>query len=206
MADPAMVGKTGAQAARSAEASASVAGAGHDDASAGDAARAQSSAANEDVDARRQLDEITAAFAAGVSGYMHANPSGVASFYKGLSFAGTLSNLNESLKAAFGYGKALGEKDNFERGCVAMQGATMAAIASLVGRPDSLWVAERVVVGSVMEHHAVSLHRKGQSMQSGIMLDPWIYQSTVRNESVFTFPEWKSHMRTLALLSAPRVE
>ena len=152
--------------------------------------------------AAQQYAEIVKAFSAGVGGHIQKYPSAVADAYHN----GTVSNINETLKNLLGYGKANGEGENFERGCVAMQGAAMAAVAPLVSKPDSLWVAERVVVGNGMEHHAVSLHRKGQDLKSGVMLDAWIAQTSDPSRAVFSYDDWASQMSGLSMLGAPRVE
>jgi hypothetical protein len=152
--------------------------------------------------ANEQYAAIIQAFEAGVGGYIQKYPSAVAEAYHN----GTLSNLNESLKNLLGYGKGNGEGENFERGCVAMQGAAMAAVAPLVTQPDSLWVAERLMVGNGMEHHAVALHRKGRDLKSGFVLDAWIAQTNDPAKAVFTYDQWSGQMKGLALLGSPRVE
>ncbi len=153
-----------------------------------------------DAGAQRAL--IISAFAQGLKGYMIRYPSAVADFYHN----GTLSNLNESFKAFFKYGKYTGESMNFERGCVAMQGATRAAIEPVMTRPGILWEAHRLVVGNVAEHHAVALYKKGASMEMGIVLDPWIAQTNDMAKSVFAFAAWKSKMFHLVMLGRPRLE
>jgi hypothetical protein len=156
----------------------------------------------EEAQASEQHAAIIQAFEAGVGGYIQKYPSAVADAYHN----GTLSNLNESLKNLIGYGKGNGEGENFERGCVAMQGAAMAAVAPLVSKPDSLWVTERLMVGNGMEHHAVALHRKGRDLKSGYVLDAWIAQTSAPAKAVFDYDAWCGQMKGLSLLGAPRVE
>ncbi|MBI3073553.1 MAG: hypothetical protein HYY84_15690 [Deltaproteobacteria bacterium] len=153
-------------------------------------------------DADRQKWIILNAFTNGVKNYIIKYPSAVADYYSN----GSLSNLNESFKALFQYGKALGEGENYERGCVAMQGATMSAINDTMKRPGILWTAKRLVVGNVFEHHAVALFLTGKTKESGFVIDPWVAQTHEITKAFFTWDEWLSKMWKLKVLKGPRFE
>lgn len=153
-------------------------------------------------DAEKQKWIVLNAFTNGVKNYIIKYPSAVADYYRN----GSISNLNESFKALFQYGKALGEGEDYERGCVAMQGATMSAINDTMKRPGMLWTARRLVVGNVFEHHAVVLFLKGKQKESGFVLDPWVAQTHDITNAFFTWDAWSSKMWKLRVLKAARFE
>ncbi len=153
-------------------------------------------------DAKVQRALILAAYSEGIKGYMFKYPSAVANFYRN----GTLSNLNESLKALFRYGTLTGESMDFERGCAALQGATRQAIEPVMTRPGILWEDHRLVVGRGFEHHAIAIFRKGTSMEAGYVLDPWLSQTSDVNKAVFTFAAWKARVLYLVAFGKPRLE
>lgn len=128
------------------------------------------------------------------------HPSATADAYRDSAISpltGTLTNIEDSAKKAVGAG-------DFERGCLSHQAAVYDAVsnAGLDGVE-----ARKIMIGGVMEHHAVVLTPRGQDWRTaGVVIDPWPLQSSTASQMVFPIDAWRSKFGALGLLGRPRLE
>ena len=107
---------------------------------------------------------------------------------------GTLTNLESGMAYLVTFGNS-----GLESGCVQLQAKTYNV---LVKHKPVGWKIARVMIGSVMEHHAVVVHEESKDMKSGFLFDPWVDQEPL----IFTYKEWTARFPHYNIISGPKLE